>query len=270
MANLSIAVLDAQGTVKCRTDGEEQVWLVYQGEYAPGDRLVFTTDEAPGHYVIRVDGAMDEAYVYLTQGQVGYPIPFDPEDPLHLSRVSYCPGSFAGTMHYITMRRTRPQEDGNYRDLAKNVMDWHDSTGCYPHARANVETRGEALFAARNAIDGVVANSCHYPWPFQSWGIGQREDAEIVLEFGRPVDMEELRLITRADFPHDSWWEQATVTFSDGTEEVLHMEKSAQPHVFPIRRSGILWLKLGQLIRADDPSPFPALTQIQVFGRDRL
>ena len=36
-------------------------------------------------------------------------------------------------------------------------------------------------------IDGVLANTCRYPWPFQSWGIDQREDPEITIEFGRPM-----------------------------------------------------------------------------------
>lgn len=264
---MKIAVLNPQDAVVCQVSGPDDLVLVHQAEYQPGDKLVFTVDEAPAFYVIRVDGAMDEAFVYLTQHSLEYAIPFDPENPFHLARISYCPGSFFGRQHYITLRRARAEELKNYRNLAKNVMDQHDAQGCYPHAHANVETRGESLFAARNAIDGVLANTCHYPWPFQSWGIGQREDADLTLEFGRPVDMDELRLITRADFPHDSWWEQATVTFSDGTSEVLHMEKSAAPHVFPIQRRGITWLKLGQLIRADDPSPFPALTQIEVYGR---
>lgn len=98
-------------------------------------------------------------------------------------------------------------------------MDWKGAAGCYPHVWANAETAGPVapLFAARNVIDSVLANEGHYPWPYQSWGIDQREDAELTVEFGRPVDMEELRLTTRADFPHDSWWVQAAVSFSDGT-----------------------------------------------------
>ena len=267
MAKLGISVLNTQGENEYWVRGEDEIHLVYPKAYELGDTLVFTSDEVPGFYVIRVDGAMDEAYVYLTQERLAYTIPFERNEYSKADRISYCPGSFSGPAHYITMRRARPEENKNFRNLAKNVMDQHDDVGCYPHVHANVETRGESLFAARNTIDGVLANACHYPWPFQSWGIGQREDAELTLEFGRPVDMDELRLITRADFPHDSWWERATVTFSDGTSEVLHMEKSAAPHVFPIRRQGITWLKLGQLIRADDPSPFPALTQIEVYGR---
>lgn len=268
MAKLGIAVQSGQGEIRCRVEGTDELWAVYQGAYEPGDRIAFTTDEVPGYYVIRVDGAMDEAYVYLTQGRVEYPIPFGADGSTEEARISYHPGCFTGELHYITLRKARPEENGNYRNLAKNVMDWHGGAGCWPHAHANIETRGEALFAARNAIDGVLANSCHYPWPFQSWGIGRREDAEITVEFGRPVDVEELRLTTRADFPHDSWWVRGTVTFSDGTSEVVALDKRTQPQSFPVRRRGITWVKVSELVKADDPSPFPALTQIEVFGRN--
>lgn len=267
---MEIAVFNGQGGELCRAGGEDDLVMVYQAEYQPGDRLAFTVDEAPAFYVIRVDGAMDEAFVYLTRTAVEYPIPFERNEYMKSDRMSYCPGSFFGAQHYITLRRARPEEVGNYRNLAKNVMDQHDDVGCYPHVHANAETKGPIapLFAARNVIDGVIANTCHYPWPFQSWGIDQREDAEITLEFGRPVDLSELRLVTRADFPHDSWWERATVTFSDGSTQLLHMEKSARPHSFPIKKQGITWLKLGELVRGDDPSPFPALTQLEAYGRE--
>lgn len=267
---MKIAVLNPQGDTICQASGPDDLVMVHQAAYQPGDKLVFTVDEAPAFYVIRVDGAMDEAFVYLNRQSVEYVIPFEPGNPVQADRISYGPGCFIGERHYITLRRARAEETKNYRNLAKNVMDQRDMVGCYPHIHANAATQGPAapLFAARNVIDGVLANDRHSPWPYTSWGIDQREDAELTLEFGRPVDIDELRLITRADFPHDSWWERATVTFSDGTSEVLSMEKSAAPHVFPIRRRTVVWLKLAELIRADDPSPFPALTQIEVYGRN--
>lgn len=271
MPKLNIDVLNGSGDIRRHAESEDDsIWMVYQEEYEPGDKILFSTDEFPAFYVIRVDSCLDESYVYLTQPQIEYAIPFEKDNPFQLPRISYSYGSFIGKQHYITMRQARKEENGNYRNLAKNVMDQKDGKGCYPHAHANVATQGPiaALFAARNVIDGIMANTCHYPWPFQSWGIDQRSDAEITVEFGRPVDMEELRLTTRADFPHDSWWEQAVVSFSDGSQETLPMEKSVNPHVFPVRRNGITWLKLSQLVQADAPSPFPALTQIEVFGRN--
>ena len=139
----------------------------------------------------------------------------------------------------------------------------------YPHASANVETRGEAVFAARNAIDGCIATLSHGEWPYESWGINRQDDAEFTLDFGREVSFDRIVLYTRADFPHDNWWTEATFTFSDGSSETVTMDKKVQePHIFDISREGIRWIKLGNLIKADDPSPFPALVQIEVYGKD--
>ena len=33
-------------------------------------------------------------------------------------------------------------------------------------------------------------------------------------------------------------------------------------------KKGITWVRLEELIKADDPSPFPALTQIEVYGTE--
>ncbi len=260
MADLKITVMNKEGENRFQATGRDQVLTVYEGEYEPGDSIVFETTDTDTYYVIRVDDCMDEAYVYLTAEKVVYTIPF------HEKRVSYNPRCFTGKCHYITMRRAKEFENSSYRNLAKNVMDQHGDLGCYPHAFANVETRGESVFAARNAIDGILANKSHGPWPYESWGINMQDDAEITLDFGRPVDFDQVVLYTRADFPHDNWWVKATLIFSDGTEEIVEMEKSAEPHMFHVEKKNITWIKLCNLIKADDPSPFPALSQIEVYG----
>lgn len=257
-----IQVIGGSGQVKAQASGENQVVLAWKGSYEEGDRIVFGAARTDCFYVIRLDDTMDEAEVYLTSPEVTFHIPFGEK------KTSYNPKSFTGDRHYLTMRRAEPQEVSRYRNLAKNVMDQHVPAGCYPHASANVETRGEAVFAARNAVDGVVANASHGEWPYESWGINRQDDAELTLEFGRKVDFDRIVLYTRADFPHDNWWEQVTFTFSDGTKETVRLEKSTGPHVIPLARKGIAWLKFGDLIKADDPSPFPALTQIEVYGTE--
>lgn len=260
--SLTIAICDEQNMIKCKVQGEDQILMVYKGEYTPGDKILFQTDEINTYYVIRIDSTMDEAYVYLTEKSLEYVIPFDEK------KISYNPVSFTGNRHYITMRKAEDYENSCYRNLAKNVMDQNKDLGCYPHAHANVETRGESVFAARNCLDGVLANESHGAWPYESWGINKQDDAEITLEFGRPVDIDKIYLYTRADFPHDNWWVQATITFSDGSNEVVNMEKSVKPHVFSIEKNQITWLKIGNLIQSDAPSPFPAMTQIEVYGRN--
>lgn len=84
------------------------------------------------------------------------------------------------------------------------------------------------------------------------------------------MDIDKAVLYTRADFPHDNWWQQVTLSFSDGTSETFRLEKKAEPHVLPVSRQGITWVRLEKMIKADDPSPFPALTQIEVYGTESV
>ncbi len=264
MSELKLTIRDKYGNNKCQETGTGQLVLVYEGPYEPGDQIVFETSQPEDYYVLRVDDTMEEAYVYFAEESVVFTLPFDEK------KISYNPKSFTGGLHYITMRQAEEYENRCYRNLAKNVMDQHGNPGCFPHVHANVETRGESVFAARNAIDGILANKSHGPWPYQSWGINRREDAELTLDFGRPVDVDKVVLYTRADFPHDSWWTKAAIEFSDGTKTTVSMEKSVMPHVFSIRRENITWLTLKELIKAADPSPFPALSQIEVYGVNHL
>ncbi|MDO4328621.1 MAG: carbohydrate-binding protein [Lachnospiraceae bacterium] len=260
----NIRIYDQNHSIKAELAGETEesgVILAWEGCYEEGDQILFQVAAPNEFYVIQADDSMGEAYVYMTQSELTYTIPFGEK------KTSYNPKAFDGERHYLTLRKAFPWELG-YRNLAVNPLDQHGEHGCYPHALANVETRGEAVFAARNAIDGVCANRSHGQWPYESWGINRQDDAELTLEFGRAVDFDQIVLYTRADFPHDNWWEQVTFTFSDGTSETAALKKQYEPHVLPITRKGITWLKLGKLIKADDPSPFPALTQIQVYGTE--
>lgn len=257
-----ITVRDREGNNKAWAEGGHQAVLAWSGEYEEGDQILFEVSEAGSFYVIRVDDTMDEAFVYLTEKVLVYDIPFEEK------KTSYNPKAFTGERHYLTLRRAEDYEISAYKNLAKNVLDQHGDRGCFPHAWANVETRGEAVFAARNAIDGVVANLSRGKWPYESWGINRQDDAQITLEFGRSVDMDKIVLYTRADFPHDNWWEQVTLTFSDGTSVDWRLEKQVEPHVLKMKKQGIQWIRLEKLIKADDPSPFPALTQLEVYGTE--
>lgn len=261
---LKLSIKNKEGLSKLNAEDMDSIVTVYEGEYEDGDVICLETSDVNRFYVVRIDDTMDEAFVYLTKPQVDFIIPFEEK------RVSYNPKSFTGERHYLTFRYARPYEIEAYKNLAKNVMDQHGDTGCYPHAFANVETRGESVFAARNAIDGVLANESHGKWPYESWGINKQDDAEMTVDFGRKVDCDKIVLCTRADFPHDNWWVRATLTFSDGTKEVVEMEKSVKPHEFAIEKKGITWVKVSELIKADDPSPFPALSQIEVYGVENL
>lgn len=259
MAVLSLKIYDKNGDTLAVAKGENFVDLVYAGEYNEGDVIELSSSEQNIHINWQVDDALGRSFVYVT-GTVQYDIPFGEK------RISYSPKVFSGSRHYIWAETASEAEVKCYRNLALNPADQHKEVPCFPHATANVETRGESVFAAKNAIDGVRANLSHGEWPYESWGINRQDDAELKLEFGRPVMLDKIVLYLRADFPHDNWWKQVTVSFSDGSVETIDLEKSERAHAIPITPRKVTWLTFGKLIKADDPSPFPALTQIETYG----
>lgn len=258
---LNITITGADGQVKARASGRDRVTLVYAAPYVEGD-VIRMSGSAPGYVVALLEDSMAETFGYLS-GEFCLAVPFGEK------RVSYSPKSFTGDIHLLWARQASPREAGAYRNLALNPLDSHDNTGFFPHASANVETRGESVFAARNAIDGCYANSSHGAWPYQSWGINRDPEAELLLDFGREVRVDRLALTLRADFPHDNWWKQCSVQFSDGSQIQAELVKTGEPQQIDLAPRVVRWLKLERLIKdEDDPSPFPALTQIEVWGTD--
>ena len=59
-----------------------------------------------------------------------------------------------------------------------------------------------------------------------------------------------------------------TLSFSDGTNVDWQMEKSVLPHELRIEKKRTEWVRLSRLIKSEDPSPFPALSQIEVYGTE--
>ena len=82
------------------------------------------------------------------------------------------------------------------------------------------------------------------------------------------MEIDALALYLRADFPHDAYWTQGTVTLDDGFEKTFELEgKDGAQHI-ELGTHMVRSLKLHRLIKCDMPSAFPALRQIEVFGRD--
>lgn len=257
-----LSVVDVKGEILAKVQEEEELNLVLNRVYERGDQIILYDIKAPCYLVMQVDDALGEALIYVPQDQIKYVIPFDEK------KVCYSPKTFFGKLHVLTARYATQEEIMGERNLALNVMDQHEFQGYYPHGSANVETRGEAVFAAQNAIDGIKCNTSHGEWPYGSWGINQRKDATIKIDLGRMVEVDKLILYTRADFPHDSWWTQVTVTFSDGMSIKYPLEKTKKAQVLMVPKRKISWVMLSELIKAEDESPFPALTQIEIYGRE--
>ncbi len=259
---LKFIVERQDGAVLSHAQGENEVWLVHEGEYLPGDLLALECLKPEAWVFVRLDHAIGEALVYVRDGRCSFPVPFGQ------ARKIYPPQAFTGSRHYLYARLAAGQEIAVRRNMALNPMSLHTFSGIYPFASANVETRGESVFAAGNAIDGYKANSFHGEWPYTSWGINCDPEAAWRLDFGRPVVLDEVVVYLRADFPHDAWWESAVLHFSDGSDLRLAFKKTAYAQRFAIRKRKVEWVVLDTLIKADDPSPFPALTQIEFWGME--
>ena len=248
------------GKTIAERNGEDEVYLVHKDEYCEGDCIEISFSE-PGFYHVSTDPALIPAMLWC-RGTYTFTVPFNEQ------RKPYSPVAFAGNIHLLMVRKAKDEERSNYRNLALNPADWHGNTALYPHTYANVETRGESVFASRNAVDGLIAADYHGEFPWSSWGINRDENAEMTVDFGRPVDIDRIVFYDRADFPHDAWWKEGTIRFSDGTAEAFPLIKKDGAQSFSVDKKGITSMTVCRLIKADDPSPFPALTQIEAWGRE--
>lgn len=242
-------------------EGKEEVCLFVEAEYKQGDSIAFQSNTE--HVYINIDSAIAPAQVYLPQKQFVFKLPLDEAEVSPLA--VYPPYAFRGDKHLISMR---PVKTNCYRNIAQNSIDQRGDTLAFPHVTANVETRDESVFAARNVIDGTIIANGHGEWPYGSWGIGARTDAFITLEFGRLVEIDKTILYLRADFPHDAYWVRGTVELSDGFEKIFELKKVNGAQEVALGIHNVTWIRLKNLIKCDMPSAFPALRQWEVYGKN--
>ena len=260
MDKLSIEVFDASGPKIAGATGTGSVSLDLVGCLSEGDVILFSGSR---HMLIKLDPCIPEGEVYAPNGSFIYKVPAGEH------RLAYDPKAFKSENTVITARAMTEEEISELRPISRNPHDLRGDTDFFPHATANVETRNESCFAARCVIDGFTENTSHGKFPYQSWGIGTREDAYCVIDFGRDIETSSMALTLRADWPHDSWWTQGTVLLSDGFEFTFGLEKKAVPQTIDFGGKHVInSIKLFGLKKAADESPFPALTQWEVFGRD--
>jgi len=256
-----IRIIGADGKFKAESSDGLDVRLVYNAEYQEGD-VITLSSEKPIYVITQLEDSIAPFCGYLSS-EYALPVPFGEK------RICYSPKCFTGDMHLLWAREATCEERKEYRNLALNPLDNHSNKGLFPHAHANVETRGESVFAAHNAINGNISAEGHGAWPYESWGINRREDAEMTVEFGREVRINKLVITLRADFPHDNWWKQATVRFSDGSEFVPQFKKTGSPQSFDIDTRVVTSVTMSKMIKDEtDPSPFPALVQLECWGKE--
>jgi hypothetical protein len=247
-------------------------------EYQPGDQLVLS---GPVRLAAKLDASEPGCLLYITSAS-NFEIPYGREEKQTGS--AYAPEAFAGESHQITLRALTKRELKSYRNLALNPCDtlrldpqpppaehpdarYSDPANMFPHATSNSVSRNLYDFAARNAIDGFTQNGHHGVWPFQSWGPQLRLDLWWKLDFGRPVELDKIRLMVRADFPHDSYWKTATIEFSDGSKETIRLAAKPEFQDFPFRKRKVTSFRLTNLV-PEDEKRWCAFIEVEAWGRD--
>jgi hypothetical protein len=273
-----LEVQDAHGAVIAASTKDSHgpsVVLAFEHEYQPGDRIIVN---GPSRMAIRVDDWIPECLVYLanpSEGTFSFDIPYGEGEPQ--TRSAFSPDSFAGQWHRLTARELTAQELSGYRNLAVNSCDQEPPAAekaaaqtrstMYPHASTNSVSRNLPDFTARNAIDGMTQNGHHGMWPYQSWGPELRKDLWWKVDFGRTVELDKIRLMVRADFPHDSYWQSAVLEFSDGGQLPIQITQSAEFQEFTFPKRAVSWVRLTKLVPAD-PARWCSFIEAEAWGRD--
>ena len=250
------------GQERLIAENDQEVFLALKNHvYEQGEYFLLELSEDELYVWVQMDDALEPSLIYVPEGEWRYDVVLDES-----LRRAYSPKIFTGARHYIRAWLPTEQEIYCYRNLARNAHDQKEFQKAYPHVSANVETRDDSTFFARNAIDGMLSNDDHGSFPYQSWGINQQPDAVLTLDFGRFVTIDKIALVFRADYPHDSYWTNVTIEF-DSTDSIqLTTTNSTNRQFFNIPSRTVKLLVLKELVKHKDESPFPALTELEVYG----
>ncbi|MCB5237323.1 hypothetical protein AB1L07_20030 [Niallia alba] len=233
--------------------------------YEDGDEIEVFVEKKNQFLMVKLDESMDSTIVFIPDHIWKYKIKME-----QTSKEAIPDNRFTNKRHYLYVRNATNEEINRYQNWALNPHDQKDFLGAFPHASANVETRNDATFFACNAINGIHANNSHGSYPYQSWGINQQSDATLTIDFGRPVEVDKVSITIRADFPHDSYWTEVTMLFSDESSETFRLQKTKNPQSFVFKKRTVTYVQLTKLVKANDVSPFPALTELEVYGLNRI
>lgn len=262
MTKITLSILDKENNIKICKSAFDFLAFTHKGEYQAGDRICVEVDTVPCYLKLRLEDSLESSLVYLTESHFEFQIPFGDDRRLYNSDKV-----FQGGLHFLWVRAARDYEINQYTNLAFNPYFQSSQIGLYPRVTSNI-VPSNIRFAPHNVIDGIFDSSSHGSYPFTSWSNAQDPKAQLKIDFGRSVEIDGLILILRADFPHDAWWQQIHVCFSDGSEQMLSLERSGLPQTFYFDKRKCDFITLTDFTKGEDTSPFTALTQIEVLGKN--
>ena len=257
---MDLKILDKNGEVRFSHSARE-IDTVYNGEFSEGDKIVVSSTLCE-FLTISLDDVLGEVTIFNPQGRFEYEIPSKAFSAM------YSAETFAGDSHRIKVREATDEEAYGVKNIALNPYDMRGQKKYFPHASANFVTRDDPCFFERNAIDGVHETAGHGTYPYHSWAGGAREDLEYVLDFGAPVEVEKVVFYLRADFPHDTYWKNIDVEFSDGSRATAEFDMTGDGQELslpePVTTKKI---KLTNFKQVSYPLSWAALSEIEVYGK---
>ena len=239
----------------------DRIDCIYNAAYNEGDKLVIKKTDTE-FLALKLDEYLLESIIFIPLSTFEFEIPFG------ALRNGYDEKAFSGDSHRIIVYE--PDDNVKYgtRNISLNSHDKRGQKRYFPHAYANFVTREDVAFFERNAIDGICENEGHGIYPFHSWAGGAREDLEYYIDFGTEVEVEKIVFFLRADFPHDTFWKNIDVEFSDGSIYTAEFEgtKDGQELILPekvVTKS----VHLTNFKQVSFPLSWAALSQIEVYGQ---
>lgn len=268
--------------------------LDYNGKLNAGDVIQITSDYK--YVLLDLFEGYVPSLVYLPHGDFAFKVPDSNESAIYKTNI-FSSNSYSFKAHIAS--ESEMEEYGN--NLTYNPYDFmrldevnnqdvgqmnaslndsisveSDEVGAYPHAYANRVTRNEVGFYARNAIDGLKENEGHGNYPYQSWGYNQKDDAVLTIYFGREVNVDQVDITLRADYSgskeHDSYWDEATLCFSNGEEETINLQKGKDTLTFEFdnKKTSFIQIRDIKTHTSSNSENFAALTEIEAKGENNF
>lgn len=266
VGEVKIEFLETSGKTSAEAVGRGYAILNVAESYSSKQGVRITLPEGERYVAVCLSSKLGESIVYCPDGVFEYKFPSrmgdiyptaldDSKNTVYINNV-------------MTARIPTEDELTEVRNLAENVYDLKDGS-TYPHATTNsVADGGAAHYEARCAIDGFTSNTSHGTFPNQSWGPEKStmSDNEITIDFGRSVRLDALEIVIRCDFPHDTWFTGASVTFSDGTVEHIDLYRTESAMTFELGGRETTSVTLSDFTTAGDE--WAAITEIRAIGSD--
>jgi len=264
---VKIEFLASNKSVLGTAEGEGYALLNVEGAYTAKQTVKITLPAGQKYVAVGLNSRMGEEIIYCENGVFEYTFPVNmgsiyPNAMNEKTDIVYI-------NNVISARIPTEDELTAQRNLAQNVYDLKNSKNQYPHASTNsVADNNAAQYESRCAIDGFTANLSHGTWPVQSWGPDKATMSQnwITVDFVRDVKLDQLEIIIRCDFPHDTWFTGAEVTLSDGTKKHIDMYKTEDAMVFDMGGVTTSSIKLNGFTTAG--TEWAAITEIRAIGSD--